>query len=292
MVREEIVKILLFGGSGQLGFEINKRAGALNFPIVSPIRAEVDITNALDIAATIALHKPEVIINCAAYTAVDKAEQETELAFKVNAEAPHAIAENAKKFGSYFIHISTDYVFSGKEKKAKIETDIADPVNVYGKSKLEGENAALGEYPQGTCVVRTSSLHGQRGINFVGTMLKLFKERPVVKVVTDQWMSPTWAGWLSEVLLDFVRIRPTGLYHASGSGAISWYEFAQGIMELASGEVTAKIEQTTAAEFGRPAQRPCYSVFDCSKLEKTLGRPVITWQDGVKGHLKDIGMLK
>ena len=288
------MKFLLFGGSGQLGFEIQKRAADLNFEVFSPDETEVNISEARQVLYLCSQVKPDLILNCAAYTAVDKAEQEQDLCFKINAEGARNVAQGAKENGARLIHISTDYVFDGELGRALREDDPVNPLSVYGKSKLAGEQEILKIYPERSLVVRTASLYGQRGINFVRTMLELFKTRELVKVVSDQYSSPTWAGWLAEVLLDMSRIESSGVVHAVSKGAVSWYDFAVKILELSRERIEShpnlKVEKTTAAEFARPAPRPRYSELDCSKLTKLIGRPPITWQDALATHLKELGV--
>jgi dTDP-4-dehydrorhamnose reductase len=290
------MKILLFGGSGQLGFEIQKRALDLDFQLVSPVQSEIDITEARQVQFLAEKIKPDLIINSAAYTAVDKAESEREAAFAVNAEGAGVVARAASQVGARSIYISTDYVFDGTLARPLKETDPTRPLNVYGESKLLGEQNALKEGGGGCVVVRTSSLHGQRGENFVHTMLKLFAEREEVSIVSDQFMSPTWAGWLAEVLLDLARLKTSGLFHASCAGAISWFDFAEQIWNSVRGSnpqiQRCRLKKVGVSDFPRPAKRPAYSVFDCSKLAQVLGRSPISWQDGLKGHLNDIGRIK
>jgi dTDP-4-dehydrorhamnose reductase len=194
------------------------------------------------------------------------------------------------------IHISTDYVFDGNGTEPISEEHKTNPVSVYGASKLEGEQKVLEIAGAQALVVRTSSLHGQRGVNFVHTMIDLFSKRDLVKVVSDQYMSPTWAGWLAEVLLDLGRIKCDGVVHASCAGIISWYDFAKEILDqvrptLENG-ANVRVETISASEFGRPAKRPSYSGFDCTKLSRILGRKPIPWQEGLKAHLRDIGRLQ
>jgi dTDP-4-dehydrorhamnose reductase len=285
------MKILLFGGSGQLGYEVRMRAHDLNFTTVAPVRSEVTITDLDQVRAFTAQTAPDIIINCAAYTAVDKAEEDKEGAYAINRDAVHNIAQAALDSGVRLIHVSTDYVFSGDGDRPLFESDPVKPKSIYGASKLAGELEVARILGDRGLVVRTSSLHGQKGVNFVGTMLKLFAEKPEVKIVSDQWMSPTWAGWLAEVLLDLTRIPVGGVLHASGAGSASWFEFAQAIYDYATSKKIAKLTPITAAEFGRPAPRPRYSVFDCSKLTEVLGRAPINWQEGLKAHLKEVGAL-
>lgn len=287
------MKILIFGGAGQLGYEIRKRSFELEFEVISPVISEVDITDQRQVDFLIKETRPNVIINAAAYTAVDKAETDPTLAYKINRDGVAYIAQAAKTYHSRFVHISTDYVFPGIERRPLSENDVTNPVNVYGQSKLAGEENAKEICPDGSLIVRTSSLHGQKGVNFVHTMLKLFEEKDTLRVVDDQIMSPTWAGWLAEVVLDLCRLEVTGTVHACGDGAISWFEFAKEIYELAKRDLKKQseliIEPCNASEYPRPAKRPSYSVMDCSKLEKILGRRRISWKAGLIGHLCDIG---
>jgi len=286
------VKILLLGGSGQLGFEIQKRAHDLNFDLISPVLSELDIGDVDQLLFLARRIKPTLILNCAAYTNVDGAEAHREEAFRVNSTGARNSAIAAKETGCRLIHISTDYVFDGTATSPIAETALAAPINVYGESKLGGEQAVLEVLGPKGLVVRTSSLHGQKGVNFVHTMIELFKTRDVVKVVSDQTMSPTWAGWLAEVLLDLGRIEYGGVVHACGQGAVSWLGFAQEILTQVKPKINTrvKLEPISAQEFARPARRPAYSVLDCASLTKVLGRKPITWQVGLKGHLAELDL--
>jgi dTDP-4-dehydrorhamnose reductase len=290
------MKILLFGGSGQLGYELQQRARDLNFSLISPVTSEVDVSNLEQVLFLTNTVKPDLIINAAAYTAVDKAEEQKEDAFRINCDGARNVAKAANKNKARVIYISTDYVFDGKGSEPLTELMPTNPLSVYGASKLAGEVAVLDEYSEGAVIMRTSSLHGQKGINFVHTMLDLFKKRDKLTVVADQTMSPTWAGWLAEVILDMGRLKATGIYHASCSGAVSWFDFAAEILKLASHKIERperiSIEPITAAQFGRPAPRPQYSVFNTDKLASVIGRPAISWQQGLKNHLTDIGILE
>ena len=288
------MKILLFGGSGQLGFELKKRASDLDFTVVSPVTAEVDITDREQVSFLAQSVHPTLIINSAAYTAVDKAEEDKERAFAVNRDGARNIAEACGKLGIRMIHLSTDYVFDGLSGKPVSETDPTNPLSVYGASKLAGERAVTEVLGDRGLILRTSALHGQKGVNFVHTMVKLFQEKEVVKVVNDQWMSPTWAGWLAESVLDFARMDCGGVVHASCSGGISWFEFASEVLELVRPHFPekklARVEPTTASELNRPAPRPVYSVFELTKITQLLGRAPISWKIGLQNHIKDIGI--
>ncbi len=289
------MKILLFGGSGQLGFEVKKRARDLDFDVVSPVTAEVDISDRAQVKKCVLALKPAVVINAAAFTAVDKAEHEQEAAFRINRDAAGHVAEACASAGSRMIQVSTDYVFDGSLGRESRESDLVNPLGVYGRSKLEGERRVQEELGENALVVRTQALFGQKGVNFVQSMLRFFPERPSLRVVDDQWVSPTWAGWLAEALLDFVRMPVGGVVHASCSGTVSWFDFASAIQELArpsfQGQPLARLEKITARELNRPAQRPKFSAFDTSHITSLLGRPPITWQEGLRRYLADIGVL-
>jgi dTDP-4-dehydrorhamnose reductase len=290
------MKILLFGGAGQLGYELTKRGTDLNFQVFSPVISEIDIGSVEQTRMITERIRPEIVMNAAAYTAVDKAEAESDEAFRVNRDGARNVALAAKAIGCRCIHVSTDYVFDGLKGSALKETDPTNPQNVYGASKLAGEQLVCEALGERALIVRTSSLHGQRGENFVHTMLKLFDEKEVVKVVSDQIMSPTWAGWLAETLLDLARIPVSGILHASCEGAISWFDFAKAIQEMGTPKLApawkARLESIPMTELPRPAKRPPYSAFDTSRLAAVLGRRPIPWQDGLRNHLRDIGRLK
>lgn len=286
------MKILLFGGSGQLGREILKRASDLHFEIVYPNSREVDVTHEATVKKFIETIKPDVLINSSAYTAVDKAEEEREKAFALNAEAPLYIAKACKAHSVRCLHISTDYVFSGELGVPLTESDETGPINVYGESKLAGENAISSEIPDNSLIIRTASLHGRLGNNIVHTLLKLFESQTALKFIFDQIMSPTWAGFLAETILDLIRIEAKGLVHVAGSGQCSWYEFASTVYdyakELGLCDKQVEILPVKASEFTTKAKRPAFSALDTSYLEKLLGRKAIDWQIGLKNHLTEI----
>jgi dTDP-4-dehydrorhamnose reductase len=298
------MKILLFGGSGQLGREVALRARQLNFEIVTPVQNEVDVVDRDQVLFLADKVAPDLIINSAAYTAVDDAETHEETAHSINATGAQYVADAANNSGARLIHLSTDYVFDGELKRPLTETDATNPQSVYGRTKLAGEQLVLESCVSSSAIVRTSSLHGKFGDNFIHTMLKLFVERDVVQVVQDQIMSPTWAGWLAGILLDLgrtegafgVRDDVPPIYHASCAGEISWFEFATAALEYARAglsrkhekEILVSVEPTTMDKFVRPAPRPAYSAFDCSKLARTVGRDPLDWQSGLKRHLKDL----
>jgi dTDP-4-dehydrorhamnose reductase len=289
------VKILLFGGGGQLGYELRSRAADLEFEVVSPVAAEVDITDHDQVEQVTLSVRPDVVINCAAYTAVDKAEEEIEQSFRINRDGAGAIAEACAAANARCIHVSTDYVFDGLLGRTLREDDLTNPLSVYGRSKLEGEERVRSVLGDDALIVRTQALYGKKGVNFVYTMLKLFGERDVVKVVDDQWVSPTWAGWLGEALLDLARINVGGILHASCEGTVSWFDFASEVRRLAlshfEGRQVAAVERTTAAALSRPATRPTFSAFDTSRITTVLGRPPMRWDDALKSFLREIQVV-
>ena len=287
------MKILLFGGEGQLGHEIRKRAEAWNAVITAPLEQNLDICSLRAVQEITAEIGPDCIINAAAYTAVDRAESDVEKAFRVNEEGARCIATAARGSGARVLQVSTDYVFEGNGSSPLRETDSPNPQGVYGRSKFAGEKAVLENLPDRSLVVRTASLHGRFGGNFVHTMVQLFREKDRIQVVSDQFSSPTWAGWLAEILLELsVRRDVVGVLHAAGAGGVSWYEFACTIKDLTRGQLGApletRIDPVSLEEFPRPAPRPRYSVLDCSRLTSVLGRPPITWLNGLKSHLRDL----
>lgn len=290
------MKILLFGGSGQLGLDLLRRAADLNFEVVAPVISEVNISDRDQVLFLANQAKPDLVINCAAYTNVDAAEDDQSEAFLVNKDGAAIVARAAKEVGARMIHISTDYVFDGRSQVPYLEQDKVNPLNVYGRSKLEGEQEVLEILGEKALIARTAWLHGARGKNFVQTILKLVSEKDHIRVVDDQIGSPTWSGWLAEVLLDLGRTDASGIMHVVCSGSTSWYGFAREILELVRdivpGVTRLKLEPQTTAEAKRKALRPANSVLNCDKLKMTLGRELMTWQDGLKAHLIELGVLK
>lgn len=287
------MKILLFGGSGQVGQEFRARARDLRFDVVSPVTSELDITDREQVRYLAKQIQADAILNCAAYTAVDAAEENRDVAFEVNAAGTRYVAEAALETNSRLIHISTDYVFDGSATAPIPEDAEPNPLNVYGASKLAGEEAAREVLGDNALIIRTSSVHGRAGQNIVHTILSLLEERDRLTFVSDQIMAPTWAGWLGEVLVDLVRLDCRGTLHACCSGAISWYEFASEVLKIAKRSKpewhSKVIDPVSAVEFPRPARRPAYSVLSTERLARVLGRAPISWQTGLQNHMKELG---
>lgn len=226
-------------------------------------------------------HHPDYVVNCAAFTAVDRAETEKENAWLVNATAVGYLAEACEKKQAGFLHISTDYVFSGKTEKPWSEDDPIDPVNYYGQTKAEGEKLALKNCSH-TIIFRTSWVYAAHGHNFVKTMIRLMKEKKDLNVVNDQWGSPTYAPDLAEVILQIIqnqKIVP-GIYHFSNEGAITWYEFAKEIQRLTGAE--CRLHPVDTSAFPTPAKRPAYSVLNKEKIQHTFGVGLKNWKESLQ----------
>lgn len=219
------------------------------------------------------------VIHTAAYTAVDQAEEEEDVALRVNTEPCRILAECCRDAGIPLVMVSTDFVFDGKGERPYLESDPTGPLSAYGRTKLAGEQAALEVYPAGVRIARTQWLYGPRGKHFPGTMLKLAEERDELRVVSDQIGSPTSTLELAPALWDVLRLGEAGIYHAACEGSASWYDFAAATFEEADADVS--VEPCSTEEFPRPAVRPAYSVLDCSKLTALRGKALADWRDAL-----------
>jgi dTDP-4-dehydrorhamnose reductase len=285
--------ILVTGANGQLGQAIQLIAA--NYPAFNFIYTdyqELDITSAPAIADFFSQQQIHACINCAAYTAVDKAESEEEKAFLLNFEAVLNLADACQQHGAQLVHISTDYVFDGRYYRPYTEEDEASPQSIYGSSKLRGEAAALGTNPD-TIVIRTSWLYSQFGVNFVKRMRELMQERPSLNVVFDQVGTPTYAVDLAQVILQVLTYRNEnpetalgGVYHYSNEGVISWYDFAVAIRELTG--ASCEVAPITSDQYPTPAERPAYSVFNKQKIKETFGIKIPYWKDSLQVCLKHL----
>lgn len=284
-------QVLITGGSGQLGLELQAVAPPA-FETVAPLRDHFDLTNQVIVQEAIASIQPEVIINAAAYTAVDLAEQESETAMAVNRDVPKLLAGLAKDMGIKLIHLSTDFVFDGLKSSPYDPDDAAKPLGIYGQSKLAGEEAILSLLPAHCLIVRTSWLYSVHKKNFVKTMLGLMQEREELSVVTDQVGAPTWARGLAQALWDCVKKDLHGIYHWSDAGVASWYDFAVAIQEegLALGLLNNEIEikPVSTLEFQTPAKRPAFSVLDKTKTWRDLGYFAPHWRKNLRSMLIEL----
>jgi len=286
-------KILVTGGNGQLGKELREFTSlhtGLEFVFLS--REDLPIHQFELVRNYFNTLKPAYCINCAAYTAVDKAESEKDLAFLINGEAVGVLAAVCKEHDTKFIHISTDYVFNGEAAYPYTESFPTDPINVYGASKLEGEKQAMELNPD-SIIIRTSWLYSSLGKNFLKTMIQLMNEKDQIKVVKDQLGSPTNAADLAETIFNIIGLchlqiydwNP-GIYNFSNEGIISWYDFAKAIKEIT--DSPSVVKPISAAEYPTPAKRPAYSVLDKSKIQKTYGIKLKKWKDSLRACISSM----
>jgi len=269
------MKILLTGSTGQVGYELARSLQGLG-EVVAVDRNVMDLSNLDQVRDVIRTVRPQLIVNPAAYTAVDKAESEPELAYRVNAEAPGLMAQEAKLLGAAMVHYSTDYVFDGSDPSPRGEDDATGPLNVYGASKLAGEQA-IAAAGIDHLIFRTSWVYGMRGKNFLLTMMRLAKEREELKVVADQHGAPTWSRTIADTTAlvlaqaqaqtlagaDWWR-QNSGVYHLSAQGQTTWFEFTQAIVEAAG--LSCRVLPIGSAEYPTPARRPQYSVMSSERL--------------------------
>ena len=295
------MNILLFGKGGQVGWELQRSLAVLGDVTALDFDSQEhcgDFSQPEGIAATVRALQPDVIVNAAAHTAVDKAESEPELARTINATTPGVLAEEAARLGAWLVHYSTDYVFDGSGDQPWTEADATGPLSVYGKTKLEGEQ----RIQQSGCrhlILRTSWVYAARGGNFAKTMLRLAQERERLTVIDDQWGAPTGADLLADVTAHAIRHlqqRPEdgGLYHCVASGTTNWHQYAKYVLEHASrAERAIKIKANEVAPvptsaFPTPATRPHNSRLDTRKLQTTFGLILPPWQQGVARMLNEI----
>jgi dTDP-4-dehydrorhamnose reductase len=280
-------KILLTGSRGQVGWELARSLSTLG-EVVALDSSQLDLTDADAIRRVVAEIQPRIIVNPAAHTAVDKAESEAERAYALNATAPGILAEEAEKLGALLVHYSTDYVFDGSGEQALIETDATGPLNVYGASKLAGEQAILANCSR-HLIFRTSWVYGARGSNFLLTMRRLMRERPELKIVADQFGAPTWcrnladatAQVIAQVNSNFVgadKPAPWGVYHMTNAGETSWHGFAQAILELDDPESATRLLPIPSSDYLTPARRPLNSRLNNDKLAGVFGVRLPDWR--------------
>ena len=287
--------ILVSGRDGQLGNELKDLASKQNFEFVFTDVNDLDITDENALKEAFEKYNPCCFINCAAYTAVDKAETNQEIAYKINTEAVGYIAKQCHQHNTKLVHISTDYVFDGNGTQPYKEDDKTDPVNYYGYTKWLGEQLALNNNPA-TVVIRTSWVYSSYGANFVKTMLRLMKERKEINVVSDQFGSPTYARDLAEAIMSIVNGQwsmaneesreethhsplTTQIFHFSNEGNISWYDFAVAIRDIK--QLDCVVHPIPTAAYPTPAKRPAYSVFDKTKIVNAFGIQLKDWKDSL-----------
>ncbi len=281
-------KILITGGSGQLGSELKVLAmGFSQYEFIFPDRSQLNLEQPESIVSFLQDLQPDCIINCAAYTAVDQAEQEPQKADAINHLAVSILAEWSFQHKAQFLHVSTDYVFEGIATFPLKEEDATNPQNEYGKSKLKGELAAINANPE-TIIIRTSWVYSQFGANFVKTMLRLMQERDHLNVVQDQIGSPTYAKDLAEVILKIINSdewKP-GTYHYANEGIISWFEFATAIKEISGRK--CELFEIPSSSYPTPAERPAYSLLNTSKIKNTFGFTIPHYRDSLEKCMEQL----
>jgi dTDP-4-dehydrorhamnose reductase len=275
--------VLVTGANGQLGSELNSLV--LNYPkytfYFTDVK-ELDITNHIAVKGYLKKYDINIIINCAAYTAVDKAESEVELANKINHLSVKNFAELSKEMNIKMIHISTDYVFDGTNFKPYVETDNPNPQSIYGKTKLDGERLMMEINPNNSIIIRTSWVYSSYGNNFVKTMLRLGKEKESLGVIYDQIGTPTYARDLAKVILDIlpqINNKSVQLLHYSNEGACSWLDFAKAIFELQ--EISCKVNPILTSAYPTAAKRPYYSILDKTKIKNEFDLKIPYWRDSL-----------
>ncbi|PWJ39404.1 dTDP-4-dehydrorhamnose reductase [Sediminitomix flava] len=275
-------KILITGGNGQLGNEFKWLSEKNDsFEFVFTDANDLDITSLDSLMTYFSVNKFDFCVNCAAYTAVDKAEAEVELSHQINEFGAENLAKACSEFGVVLFHISTDFVFEGNNFKPYTEADLTHPISVYGESKLGGENR-IAEVLDQYFIIRTSWLYSSYGNNFVKTMLRLGEERDRLNIISDQIGSPTYARDLAEYVLHMIGAHlgnDFGVYHFSNQGVASWYDFAKQIFDIKN--IDVKVSPIPTTDYPTPAKRPHYSVMDKSKIEKTFGKEILYWRESL-----------
>lgn len=287
-------KVLVTGANGQLGSEMRELSSHYpQYTFTFADRSTLDLSNLYQFEDYFDNNRFDAIINCAAYTAVDKAESESDLTDSINHRFVSMLAKIAKRDDSTLIHISTDYVYDGKNHHPYIESDPTDPQGVYGRTKRDGENAILEAAPSNSIIIRTSWVYSSFGNNFVKTMLRLGRERDSLGVIFDQIGTPTYAHDLAETILEIlpkIHNKVPEIYHYSNEGAASWYDFAKAIFELS--DISSQVNPITTDQYPTPATRPHYSLLNKAKIKNDFGITIPYWRDSLKACLITLGEIK
>lgn len=285
------MKLLISGANGQLGLALARRLNGMH-DVVTVARDTFDLANATLCLDVLRREQPDVLLNCAAYTAVDRAESEPDLARVINADGPHHLAESCRALGIFLIHFSTDYVFDGRTTRPYVETDATAPTSVYGRTKLDGERRVAAVTPE-HLILRLSWVYGNDGANFYKTMLRLARERPLLRVVADQLGVPNYTADLADAVacaLDrpLAELRSlSGLYHLSSVAVTSWRDFAHAIVDGSGLSHRVTVEPITTSEYPTAATRPAYSALDASRFAATFGWRAPNWHEGLRRCLAD-----
>lgn len=285
------INVLLTGANGQLGFEL-QRNNPVHIQLHTTDSKELDITHAESVNQYCKQHAIDLIINAAAYTAVDKAETESDLAYLVNYQGAKNLATTARNLNIKLIHISTDFVFTGKQSTPYATNTRPEANSVYGRSKADGEQAVIEALPDRHLIIRTSWLYSAHGSNFVKTMLRLMQDKPKLGIVADQIGSPTWANTLANCIWQLIEKKATGIYHCSDNGVASWYDFAIAIQTLALQKQLLSnaipIDAICTKDYPTPASRPTYSILDKTKTEQCIGHRLPHWQTSLSNMLDEL----
>ena len=277
------MRLLVLGAGGQLGHDLGRAAT----DATALTRAQCDVTDIASVRRAFTEHRPEAVINAAAWTQVDAAEEHEPEATAVNGTGAANVALVCAERGARLCHVSTDYVFDGTAAEPIHEDAIPNPVSAYGRSKLAGERAVRDALGDAALIVRTAWLYGAQGPNFVLTMLRLARARGALRVVADQIGSPTWTGHLAPALLRLVERHATGIFHVTNSGATSWHGFATAILRQ-SGLDHVPVDAISTAEYPTPARRPAYSVLDNGRWRGLGESPLPSWEEGLRRYLESL----
>jgi len=276
-VEVDSLRVLIVGAQGMLGSDL-KRSLKDTLQVIGTDKEDFDITNQRETLGALLKIRPQWVINVAAYTQVDRCEEEMELAFKVNAEGVKNLALACKEIQAKLFHVSTDYVFDGEKQEPYLEEDAPMPISVYGQSKLKGESyiqMLLNDF----IIIRSGGLYGKRGVNFVNTIIKMAKERNELTVVNDQWVSPTYTVDLSRAMGALMNGFSKGIFHVVNSGTCTWYQFACKVLELIGSK--SKVIPISSNQLNRPAKRPGFSVLNCKKFTEVTGMELRPWDEAL-----------
>ena len=279
------MKVLVTGFAGQLGYDIAQELAARGISCIAADKGEFDLTNTESVRGFVGACRPDVIVHCAAYTAVDKAEEDSAACYKVNVNGTQNLCSTAKEMQAKFVYISTDYVFDGEKSEPYEVDDVTGPQTVYGSTKLEGENRVRHTCPK-HFIIRTAWVFGKNGNNFVKTMLRLGKERETLNVVCDQFGSPTYTKDLARLICDMIQTDKYGTYHATNEGFCSWADFAFEIMRKAG--LSTRVVPISSSEYPAKAKRPMNSRLSKQKLVDNGFTPLPDWQDALERYIKEI----
>ena len=275
------MRVLIVGAKGMLGSDLMQSLRSTQQVIGTDID-DFDITDQKETLEALLDIRPRWVVNVAAYTQVDRCEEEIELAFRVNAEGVENLAMACKEVRAKLFHVSTDYVFDGKKQKPYVEEDTPVPISVYGQSKLKGESC-IHEILDDFIIIRIAGLYGKGGTNFVNTIIKAAQEKDELTVVNDQWVSPTYTVDLSRAIGVLIKVSPRGTFHVANNGYCTWYQFACKILEFAGR--TSRVVSISSDQLNRPAKRPDFSVLDCKKFNKVTGMKMRSWEEAIIDYI-------